>query len=76
MLLQLMTITIQTLTKSFQRVAPTVLPMLTMDMEQYSRFSSSKKVTANMQNLMMRRKAKIRKSKKEVLLIQVDLERP
>jgi hypothetical protein len=76
MLLQLMTITIQTLTKSFQRDAPTVLLTLTMDMEQYSRFSSSKKVTVNMQNLMMRMKAKIRKSKKEVLLIQVDLERP
>lgn len=75
MLLQQMTITIQTLTKSFQRDAPTVLPMLTMDMEQYSRFSSSRKVTVNMQNLM-RTKVKIRKSKKEVLLIPVDLERP
>jgi len=75
MLLQLMTITIQTLTKSFQRDAPTVLPMLTMDMEQYSRFSSSRKVTVNMQNLM-RSKVKIRKSKKEVLLIPVDLEKP
>jgi len=75
MLLQLMTITIQTLTKSFQRDAPTVLPMLTMDMEQYSRFSSSRKVTVNMQNLMMT-KVKIRKSKKEVLLIPVDLEKP
>jgi len=75
MLLQLMTITIQTLTKSFQRDAPTVLPMLMMDMEQYSRFSSSRKVTVNMQNLMMT-KVKIRKSKKEVLLIPVDLERP
>jgi len=75
MLLQLMTITIQTLTKSFQRDAPTVLPMLTMDMEQYSRFSSSRKVTVNMQNLM-RSKVKIRKSKKEVLLIPADLEKP
>jgi len=75
MLLQQMTITIQTLTKSFQRDAPTVLPMLTMDMEQYSRFSSSRKATVNMQNLM-RMKVKIRKSKKEVLLIPVDLERP
>jgi len=74
MLLQLMTTTIQTLTKSFQRDAPTVLPMLTMDMEQYSRFSSSRKVTVNMQNLM-KSKVKIRKSKKEVLLIPVDLER-
>jgi len=75
MLLQLMTITIQILTKSFQRDAPTVLPMLTMDMEQYLRFSSSRKVTVNMQNLM-KSKVKIRKSKKEVLLIPVDLERP
>jgi len=75
MLLQQMTITIQTLTKSFQRVAQMVLHMLTTDMEQYSRFSSSRKVTVNMQNLM-RMKVKIRKSKKEVLLIPVDLERP
>jgi len=75
MLLQQMTITIQTLTKSFQMDAPTVLPMLTMDMGQYSRFSSSRRVTVNMQNLM-RTKVKIRKSKKEVLLIPVDLERP